>query len=278
MPRALKPCKPERPPIRMLVMEIPVDFEGRLERRRLLTFCRTWRPNSAREPKIRARVEQSPSPTSAESHVAPDDQRSLVRELSRDCLLSCRLPARSTACPSYTCAASSACSTLSRREISSDIILKSTSSEIGRSSLDASLDLATDAPHRREGPGQIKPNDACKLDLYTHRFRCAPTQNEHDAGKGRPPPCHSAGKRSVKTAERQFKFAGKHVIGGRKAGSKGVDVVYYTRMDPTNSIEGKQCRQIDHFARQSATVRYPLDHDENSPPLLQFSVPPNLAI
>jgi hypothetical protein len=35
------------------------------------------------------------------------------------------------------------------------IILKSTSSEIGGASLDASLDLAIDAPHRREGLGQI---------------------------------------------------------------------------------------------------------------------------
>jgi hypothetical protein len=90
---------------------------------------------------------------------------------------------------------------------------------------------------------------ACKLGLYTHGFRCAPAQNEHDAGKGSPPPHHSTGKRPVKTAERQIKVAGKYVIGRGKAGAKGVDVAYYTRMEPTNSIEGKHCRQIDDFAR-----------------------------
>jgi uncharacterized Zn-binding protein involved in type VI secretion len=64
-------------------------------------------------------------------------------------------------------------------------------------------------------------------------------QNEHNAGKGSPPPHHSTGKGSVKTAERQIKVAGKHVVRRGKTGTKGTDVAYYTRMEPTNSIEGK---------------------------------------
>jgi hypothetical protein len=75
------------------------------------------------------------------------------------------------------------------------------------------LDLVIDGPHLREGLGQIKLKDACKLDLCTHRARCAPTQNEHDAEKGSSPPRHSTGKRPVKTAEQQIKVAGKQVIG-----------------------------------------------------------------
>src|SRR5580693_2566307 len=87
--------------------------------------------------------------------------------------------------------------------------------------------------------GQIKLNDARKLDLCTNGFRCAPMQNEHNAVKGSPPPHHSTGKRPVKTAKRQIKVAGKHVVRRGKTGTKGTDVAHYTRMEPTNSIEGK---------------------------------------
>jgi hypothetical protein len=59
----------------------------------------------------------------------------------------------------------------------------------------------------------------------------------------------------VKTAERQIKPAGEDVVGRGNTGTKGTDVPHYTRMVLTNSIEGKQCRKIDDFARQGATFR-----------------------
>jgi hypothetical protein len=70
--------------------------------------------------------------------LARDNQGSLVRGIAR--LFTLASLARSTF--NARAPAISACSTFSRREISSDIILKSTSSEIARASLDASSDLA----------------------------------------------------------------------------------------------------------------------------------------
>jgi hypothetical protein len=117
------------------------------------------------------------------------------------------------------------------------------------------LGLRAEQPDVRQlvaNGGQHKP-DAAASDRVAVVWDALLGQNEHDAAKGPAPPHDTTAKRPAKTVERQIKVIGKNVIGRGKASAKRINVAHYAMMDPPNSVEEKQCRQINDFARQGST-------------------------